>query len=196
MPITIGPITNVPVPGDPIDSDWAQDVSQHSVDTKTYAVNVNTTVTNNKATTDAAWVVTPRGVLKRVSVTAPQTVSSASTTDLTGLTAAITVASGAGATRWVLTHFAVHLRRGDSIGLVQIGIHDQANTLLAAYTVNLATAGTYPTTIAGVHAEALAPGNYTRKLRLFNAGQAGDITVQNAATTPGELVIVDAGKAS
>jgi hypothetical protein len=35
MPVTIGPFTNVPAPGDPVTSAWAQQLTQYAVDTRT-----------------------------------------------------------------------------------------------------------------------------------------------------------------
>jgi hypothetical protein len=69
MPTTIGPFTNVPAPGDPITSPWAQQLTQWSVDA-------------------------PRGLRNQAFATAPQIVGMGGWTDLTGLSVPITAVAG------------------------------------------------------------------------------------------------------
>lgn len=141
MPTTIGPITDVPSPGDPVDNDWAVHLTQFAVD----MVSVGPVAPTNPDAElwyDTADVLTPmlpqmaRGLISHLVAPAPQAGILAAV-DLTGLSISFT----ADPKRYYRTTLYVVGRQGGTAGEQYTYIANGASTAIRGSAINVAANG-------------------------------------------------------
>lgn len=99
MPTTIGPITNVPQPGDPVDNDWAVDLTQFAVDDitigPTQPTNPNAELWYDTGDSGVSYANMPRGLVgTAVAPNADQIFGTTGWQDVTGLSLTYTNPGG------------------------------------------------------------------------------------------------------
>lgn len=167
MTTTIGPLTNVPVPGDPIDADWAQDVSQLAVDVDTYSKTL------------------PLGILARANASGALSVG-VPPTAIPGASVTFTATS----TRWYRTTAMIGQLVPTASGWITLYIDDGAGNIKR----ELSLPGIASANCGGMLEliESGLSGSITR--RLLASVSAGSGAIPSTASSRPAIVVADEGK--
>lgn len=141
-----------------------------------------------------AWVTPASGVLGVASVTAPQSVTGSTATDLTGLNKAVTVGTG----RRLRISFMSDNHGSGAADIFAYNLVD-GTTILRAFTVPANSANVVDATYSAtgfVVVDNLTAGAHTFKLQIQHVVGSGSCWMAASATAPSTLLIEDLGPAS
>ena len=172
MPISIPPFTDVPAPGDPLASPWAQHITQFAVDQissgPTAPTNPEAELWYDTSDLGASLPNTARGFVAYAQAPAIQVISSSTLVDLAGVTVTFT----ADPTRRYLTTLGCgRLDQSVASGLAEMVVTDAAGSLTLAWVFLQIATGTIGSMSAQRYETGLS-GSVTRKARAkVSAGQ-------------------------